>query len=302
MTIRLIDVPMDLGASERGVSLGPTAIRLAGLQERLHRLGHRVVDDPTRPLLVHRSQHEPGSSQAKYLQPILDLCLQLQDRVYETLERTTFPIVLGGDHSLALGSIAGVARYHRERGKVLGILWIDAHGDYNTPATTLSGNLHGMPLAILNGLGDTRFEPLCTAGEPIVLPQNTVLMATRDLDPGERELIRSQRVTTITMMQIDRHGIDAGVRQALSCLENCDAVHVSWDMDAVDPRDAPGVGTPVSGGLTLREAHYILESLAETRKVCSLDLVEVNPLLDHKNQTACLAVELVASLLGSRIL
>ncbi len=300
MRIRLIDVPIDLGASERGVSLGPTAIRLAGLEEKLQLLGHRLEEDspPIRP--NHCKRIEPENSRTKFLSAIKDVCLELHERVYQTACEGIFPIILGGDHSLAMGSITGISRYQIEKNKILGVLWIDAHGDYNTPETTPSGNLHGMPLAIINGLGDERFLPLCSPGQPTVLPQNTVLIGTRDLDPGERDLLRTQNVNVLTMMHLDQHGVDHCVHRALAFLENCDFIHVSLDMDCLDPSVAPGVGTPVGGGLTLREAHYILERLAETGKVCSLDLVEVNPLLDIKNQSARIAVELVGSILGSR--
>lgn len=302
MRIRLIDVPMDLGASERGVSLGPTAIRLAGLEEKLKSLGHTLDDEPVYPRFLSRHRRAPDESKTKYLATIMEVCSELNRQVYETANQGIFPIILGGDHSLALGSITAISRFQLEKNKILGIIWIDAHGDYNTPETTPSGNLHGMPLAVINGLGNESFLPLCSPGQPIVLPQNTVLMATRDLDPGERDLLRSQNVNVLTMMHLDRYGVDYCVHRALQCLENCDFIHVSLDLDALDPSVAPGVGTPVGGGLTLREAHYILESLAETGKVCSIDLVEVNPLLDIKNQSAKIAVELIGSLLGSRTL
>lgn len=301
MTIQLIDVPIDLGASERGVSLGPTALRMAGLEERLGRLGYEVMDDPAEPLYLPRHRQAPGEQKLRYLESIAEACSSLRRRVYGALVDGRLPLVLGGDHSLAMGSVSGAAEYCRERGLRLGLLWIDAHGDYNTPETTPSGNLHGMPLAVLNGLGHPKLLDLVGA-VPAVDPRYTVLFATRDLDPGEKALLRQSPARVITMMDIDAQGMRGSVELALRTLEACDVLHVSLDIDSLDPKTAPGVGTPVPGGLTYREAHFLLESLAETGKVRSVDLVEVNPLLDHRNRTARLAVELAASLLGSRIL
>ena len=302
MIVNIIDVPIDLGADERGVSLGPTAIRMAGLEDKLQTLGFKIAEEPTYPLFIPRRHAELGQQDTKYLSSILEISLSLREKVYRSKKNGEFPIILGGDHSLALGSISGLSQYYLEKNQSLGVIWIDAHGDYNTPQTTPSGNLHGMPLAILNGLGDERFSQLVQPGKPVLEATKTVLFAIRDLDPGEKELIKSQPVTAITMMQVDQMGIDASLKIALQRLHTCDAIHVSFDIDSLDPSIAPGVGTPVLGGLTYREAHYIMETLSENKKVGSLDLVEVNPLLDHKNQTAKMAVELLGSLLGSRIL
>ncbi|MEF3276027.1 MAG: arginase [Chloroflexus sp.] len=296
--VAIIGVPIDLGSGRRGVDMGPSAIRYAGLSRRLGELGYDVIDfgNLATPM-VETTPLPPPDSRLRYLEPIADVCARLADMVVEVVRQAMLPLILGGDHSIAIGSASGSARYRR-----LGLLWIDAHADFNDESTTPSGNVHGMPLAVLTGRG----HPLLTglAGRmPAFDPAQVVLIAVRDIDPLEREALRAAPITVFTMHDIDRRGMAAVMDQALSIVTRAtDGFHLSFDLDVVDPREAPGVGTPVSGGISAREAHLAMELIAESGALRSLDIVEVNPILDERNATAALAVELILSALGKRIL
>ncbi len=301
MSIVVLGFPMDLGAGRRGVDMGPSAMRIAGLRERLEALGYEVQDWGDLPIQVAEVQaiEDP---RARYLPEIARATEELAYRVHTVLESGKMPLVLGGDHSMSIGSIAGIARYCQEHQKTFGVIWIDAHPDMNTPETTPSGNIHGMPLAVSLGYGAAQLTQLLDFS-PKVDPANVVLVGIRSIDPGEKELIRTLRIRTYTMYEIDRDGIFKVATDAIDYLINrVDFLHISFDLDSVDPSVAPGVGTPVPGGLSYREAHFLMERLAETRKVHSLEVVEVNPILDVHNQSAEFAVGAVASCLGARIL
>jgi len=295
-TIAVIGATLDLGQGRRGVDMGPSAIRYAGLEERLTGLGFSV-DDSGNVLTSVVEATELEDERARYLPQISRTCALIAERVVAAVDAGKTPLVLGGDHSVALGTLSGLAS---ARG-VGGVLWIDAHGDLNTPETSPTGNVHGMPLAAAIGLGGDRFAdgPLTL---PAVDPSRVAILGARSLDPAERELLRRSEVTVLTMTEIDRIGIETAVERALDRIAGSGFVHVSLDMDALDPAIAPGVGTPVQGGLTYREAHLALELVAESGLAGSLEVVEVNPVLDHENRTAGLAVELVTSAFGARIL
>jgi arginase len=292
--VAVIGAGLDLGAGRRGVDMGPSAIRYAGLQERIAGLGREVVDwgDVEAGVAEATDVGDPG---ARYLGAILRSCARVAELVSEARGAGYVPLVLGGDHSIALGSIGGMAGADGPGGA----LWIDAHGDLNRPGTSPSGNVHGMPLAAALGAAGDAFE---SDAWPTPSLERAVLVGVRSLDEGERALIGELGVRVFTMSEIDRHGIERVVREALAFLEGSSFLHVSLDLDAVDPMVAPGVGTPVRGGLSYREAHLALELVAESERLDSLDLVEVNPILDQGNETALLAVELAASALGARIL
>jgi arginase len=297
MRICVIGAPIDLGADRRGVDIGPRAIRYAGLSEQLQRLGHSIHDvgDLNVPFAEGQAI---GNPHLKYLEPIVKVSEELARMVTMTLQAQEFPLVLGGDHSIALGSISGVARVHQP----LGVIWIDAHADFNTEETTPSGNIHGMILSALAGLGN----PLLThvgGWSPKVDPQRIVIVGARDLDEGEQRLLREQQIHVFTMSDIDRRGLATIIQQSIQIAGAGGApLHLSLDMDSLDPREAPGVGTPVRGGLSYREAHFAMEMIAETQRMVSMDVVEVNSILDQANSTALLAVELVLSALGKKIL
>ena len=283
---------MDLGAGRRGVDMGPSAIRLAGLEASLERLGYTVQDLGNINVPVAEAlQNKNG---LHYAEPIRETCAA----VYEELRKITqevFPIALGGDHSVSMGTVAGVA----QRGRT-GVLWIDAHADLNTPATSPSGNIHGMPLAHLLGHGDPRFLELWGGGA-VVRPEDIVFIGLRSLDRAERDFIRQHKIRAYTMKEIDGRGVAEVAVEALDYLQT-ERLHVSFDADVLEPSLAPGVGTPVPGGLTYREAHLLMELLADAERVTSLDLVEVNPILDVKNETGRIMVEMASSLLGKAIL
>jgi len=299
MNIHLIGVPMDLGAGRRGVDMGPSAIRIAGVTERLQRLGHAVVDEGD-IVIKPPEQQKVRNDKLRYLTEIVRACTILSSKVEAILQNSGFPLVIGGDHSIAIGTIAGIASYATSRNKTPGVLWIDAHGDMNTDRTTPSGNIHGMPLAASMGLG--AIELTSVGGDVRKLdPKNVVLIAIRDLDDGERDSIRKLGVNIFTMEQIDKYGMAVVMEKALRKMSKADFLHVSFDLDAVDPSVAPGVGTPVKGGLDYREAHLIMETLYEHGKVNSLEVVEVNPILDNRNQSAEFASELILSFFGKRI-
>ena len=296
MNIHIIGAPIDLGSGRRGVDMGPSAIRYAGLGERLVQLGYTVIDEGN--VTVPPPETFPiDHPHLKYLEPILGAC----ERLVEVVERSSgpndIPLVIGGDHSLALGSITGAVK---ARGSV-GVIWIDAHADFNTDQTTPSGNIHGMPLAALAGYGDERLVNI-GGFHPKISAEHIAIVAARDLDPGERDLLKEAHVHVFTMKDIDHLGLPETISHALEIATNgTNGLHVSFDMDCMDPREAPGVGTPVRGGITYREAHLVLELIADSGKLSSLDVVEVNPILDQENRTANLAVELILSALGKRI-
>jgi arginase len=299
--IHIIGVPLDLGAGRRGVDMGPSAVRIAGLDDRIAALGYDVIDlgDLDTPIPETKS---PGDTRKKYVGEIATVCQALFDRSRVALEAGGLPLVLGGDHSLAAGSVGAAAAHARAQGKPIGLLWIDAHGDMNTPASSTSGNVHGMPLAAL--LGQEPAELANLGGfAPKVLPKCTVIVGVRNLDDRERGMVRASGVHVFTMKDIDRLGIAAITEQAISIATDGTAgLHVSFDLDVCDPTIAPGVGTPVKGGLDYREAHMVMEMVADSRALQSLDVVEVNPVLDVQNATAMLATELVLSALGKDIL
>jgi len=297
MRVRVIGTPMDLGADRRGVDFGASAIRYANLNSRLRSLGHTVHDIGN--LVVPQPESQPlGNSKLKYLEPIVQVCEELAKVVTDTLEAGEFPLILGGDHSIALGSIAGVTRMHKN----VGVIWIDAHADFNTYETTPSGNIHGMILAASVGIGESRLTNM-GGWSPKVNKQNIVIVGARDLDPNEQVRLREHAIRVFTMSDIDQKGISDVMRQAITIAgQGNDGIHLSLDMDALDPKEAPGVGTPVKGGLTYREAHLAMEMIADSKQLVAMDVVEVNPILDRENATALLAVELVLSALGKKIL
>jgi len=295
--VTIVGAPLDLGQGRRGVDMGPSAIRYAGLEERLASFGCAVVDrgnvatPEPEALAVH-------DERARFLPEILEACARLGALVREVVLEGSVPLVLGGDHSIAMGTLSGLASAAGQRG---GVIWIDAHGDLNTPSSSPSGNVHGMGLAAALGLaGDGFAHPALHL--PAVDPERVVLVGVRSLDPAERTLIRDRGLRAITMTEIDRIGIERAMQEAIDRVSGAGFVHLSLDLDAVDPEIAPGVGTPVKGGLTYREAHLACELLAESQLVGSLELVEVNPILDRENGSAATAVELAASALGQSIL
>jgi arginase len=301
--VRLIGFPMDLGAARRGVDMGPSAIRIAGAAERLCDLGHIV--DETRNIDIPLREEIPAQSEghARFLEAIVEACTQLAVETALAVRAGSIPVTLGGDHSLAMGSVAGVATALAERGERVGLVWLDAHSDIHTPQTSASGNVHGMPIAHLLGHGDRQLSSIASV-VPALQPENVVLVGLRDVDPPERDHIRDWGVTAFTMRDIDERGIAAVMRDALEIAGRGTAgVHVSLDMDWLDPIDAPGVGTAVRGGATYREAHTGMEFGADRDEhLFALDVVEVNPVLDRHNRTAELAVGLIASALGQRVL
>jgi arginase len=302
--IRVIGVPLDLGASRRGVDMGPSAVRVAGLEARLEALGHQVVDGGNIRVEIAETQNS-GSANARFLQEIADTCTRTAEAVVQCLEDGMTPLVLGGDHSLAAGSVSGVAEFYRRQNQKIGVIWIDAHSDINTPETSPSGNVHGMPLAALLGLG-SGLEPLSQifGYSPKISPENTVILGVRDIDSAERENIRRAGIAEVyTMRDIDERGMRTVMEEALRAAGRGTAgYHVSLDMDWIDPEDAPGVGTPVRGGVTYREAHLAMEILADHGRLLSFEIVEVNPVIDDRNRTADLAVELACSAFGKKIL
>jgi len=293
-TIRIIGVPIDLGQSKRGVDMGPAALRYAGLAEKLEALGHRVIDNGNIPVPVRETVSDEAGQH--YLPSIASVCNSVYEVARQAVAAGETPLFLGGDHTLAIGSIGGISDTSR-----CGLLWIDAHADFNTPETTISHNIHGMTLALLLGEG---YPELVGVGRPgaKMRPQDVVMIAIRELDPGERERLRSSGITVYTMRDIDERGIGTVVREALERLEQHDRIHVTLDMDCLDPQSAPGVGTSSPGGLSSREAQLMMELIADCGCCCGMDIVEINPVLDRNNRTARLATDLAASLFGKRIL
>jgi arginase len=299
--IRIIGVPMDLGQSRRGVDMGPSALRVAGLLVRLKQLGHQVEDSGN--VSVRQAEEQPyGEKRAKYLNEIAETCRGLAEMVERTLQEGFTPLVLGGDHSIAVGSMSGVASHFRKQSKRIGYLWLDAHGDMNTPESSPSGNVHGMPLASIMGYGAPELVELLDF-KPKVEPRNVALVGVRDLDAKERKLVKESGVHVFTMRDIDERGMREVMSEALKFAnDEADGVAVSLDMDFVDPSDAPGVGTPVRGGVTYREAHLAMEMIADSEAMVSLEVVEINPVIDLHNKTALLGVEMILSGLGKKIL
>ncbi len=298
MRIRVIGVPMDLGADRRGVDIGASAIRYAGLNDHLQRLGFSVNDVGNIVVPLPESQPTGNDPQMKYLDQIVHVSEELATVVTAAIQNEEFPLILGGDHSIALGSITGVARVHED----IGVIWVDAHADFNTHETTPSGNIHGMVLSALAGLGHPRLTGI-GGWSPKISMQTIVIVGARDLDPEEQVLLRAQQIHVFTMTDIDQRGIFAIMQEALEIASQAThGIHLSLDMDSLDPREAPGVGTPVRGGLTYREAHLAMELVASSGRLVSMDAVEVNPILDRENATAQLAVELILSALGKKII
>jgi arginase len=298
--IEIIGVPVDLGAGRRGVDMGPSAIRVADIESRLEQLGHRVHDSGDLDVMIPETQRV-GEDTLRYKAPILAICDALRKSVQAALKKKRLPLVLGGDHSIAIGSVAGTALHHAHQGESIGLIWFDAHGDANTPATTPSGNIHGMSLAVSLGMGD---HDLVNLGgrAPKVQARNTVLIGIRDIDAGERENLKKCGVTVYTMRDLDERGMRDVVDEAIRIAsDGTSGIHLSFDLDVVDPEDAPGTGTPVWGGITYREAHLAMEMLADRAQIVAVDLVEVNPVLDTQNMTGILAAELAQSVLGKRI-
>ncbi len=292
--IRIIGIQLDLGQKQRGVNMGPSAIRFAGLSAKLKRLGFELHDSgnlfvPVRDSLLDQEQ-------GTFLHSIQQVCQAAYDAGKQAVAEGYIPLFLGGDHSLAIGTIGGVS--HR---RPTGVIWIDAHGDANTPQTSPSGSIHGMPVAALLGEG---YPELVNVGRPgaKLLGKDMVMIGIRDLDGKEREWLRQSGIRVYTMRELDERGMSAVIREALQILEHCDRLHVSLDMDSLDPSVAPGVGTPSPGGLSYREAQLLMEIVADSGKLASVDVVEINPILDHRNSTAEIAVELIASLFGKSIL
>jgi arginase len=299
--VHIIGVPLDLGGARRGVDMGPSAVRIAGLGEAIAQLGRQVIDKGNLPAPIAETE-DLRDRHKQYIDPIAAVCRSLHASCLTSLEAGALPLVLGGDHSLAAGSVAASSDFIRQlNGKPLGVIWVDAHGDMNTPQTTTSGNVHGMPLAAL--LGGEPSELASIGQMPSVLPQHTVLVGIRNLDEDEKGQIRAAGVHVFTMKDIDRQGIATIAERAIEIASSgTGGIHVSFDLDVCDPSIAPGVGTPVKGGLDYRESHVIMELVADSNQLIALDLVEVNPTLDNRNATAEFTAELALSALGKRIL
>ena len=299
--VHIHGVPLDLGGGRRGVDMGPSALRIAGLGERLTTIGCSVLDrgNLETPIAETRAERDPRK---KYVREIARVCQRLYQQVYQSLSEGAVPVVLGGDHSLAAGSVGASADFNAAAGADIGLLWVDAHGDMNTPASTSSGNVHGMPLAALLGPEPAELSRI-GARSPKVRAEKTVLIGIRNLDEPEKERIRESGVHVFTMKDIDRDGIARVMERALALAgQSTTGIHVSFDLDVCDPAIAPGVGTPVKGGLNYREAHMVMEMVADSGLLRALDLVEINPILDAQNQTAILGAELALSAFGQRIL
>jgi arginase len=298
LTIEIIGVPSDLGANIRGANMGPASLRIANLKTKVEQQGFGVIDlgDVHVPI---RESLPPEIQNEKYLTPIKELCETLASMTEAILDRQHLPLIIGGDHSVAIGSVSGVLRHFHQKGQHVGLVWIDAHADLNTPSTSPSGNIHGMPLAVLIGQGHPVLTAISTAK---LRPQNCVLIGIRNIDDEEKRILRQSNIKYYTMRDIDEKGMFTVMREAMAhASEGTAGIHVSFDIDGIDPRYAPGVSTPVSGGLTLREAHLAMEMLAETQKVVSIEFVELNPFMDVGAQSANVTVDLLLSVLGKSI-
>lgn len=295
--LSIIGVPMDLGQTRRGVDMGPSAIRYAGVIERIENIGYSVEDKGNIEIALAERVHSDENTNLKNLKAVADASERLAQTVSDVITNKRFPLVLGGDHSIAIGTLAGVSRHYKN----LGVIWYDAHGDLNTADTSPSGNIHGMPLAASIGIGD---DALTRIGgyTPKVKPENIVIIGARSLDKGEKELIKEKGIKVYTMHEIDRMGMTKVMEETILYLrDKTDGVHLSLDLDGLDPHDAPGVGTPVIGGISYRESHLAMEMLAESQLITSAEFVEVNPILDERNKTATVAVALMGSLLGEKL-
>ncbi|CDQ41329.1 MULTISPECIES: arginase [Virgibacillus] len=295
--ISIIGVPMDLGQSRRGVDMGPSALRYAGAIEKLEELKYQIYDLGDIPIIRPDKPNTDHDSKLKNLKQVVEANQKLSEMVDQEVTKGHFPLIFGGDHSIAIGSLAGISKHYDN----LGVIWYDAHGDLNSSETSPSGNIHGMPLAVSLGIGD---DKLTAIGDyvPKVKPENIVIIGARSLDLGERELIRNKGIQVYTMHEIDRLGMPAVMEEAIGYLQNrTDGVHLSLDLDGLDPSEAPGVGTPVIGGITYRESHLAMEMLEESSMLTSAEFVEVNPILDEKNKTATVAVGLMGSLFGEKL-
>lgn len=295
--LSIIGVPMDLGQTRRGVDMGPSAIRYAGVIERIENIGYSVEDKGNIEIALAERVHSDENTNLKNLKAVADASERLAQTVSDVITNKRFPLVLGGDHSIAIGTLAGVSRHYKN----LGVIWYDAHGDLNTADTSPSGNIHGMPLAASIGIGD---DALTRIGgyTPKVKPENIVIIGARSLDEGEKELIKEKGIKVYTMHEIDRMGMTKVMEETILYLrDKTDGVHLSLDLDGLDPHDAPGVGTPVIGGISYRESHLAMEMLAESQLITSAEFVEVNPILDERNKTATVAVALMGSLLGEKL-
>ncbi|HXE75871.1 MAG TPA: arginase [Candidatus Xenobia bacterium] len=299
--VRIIGVPMDLGQDRRGVDMGPSALRVAGLNARIRALGYAVEDLGNIAVRVPEEM-QVGAKRAKYLPEIAATCAELAKVVSRALDEGSLPLLLGGDHSLAIGSLAGVSAHYRKRKQKVGLVWLDAHADMNTPETSPSGNVHGMPFAATLGFGPKELTDIAGFGRKIA-PENASLVGARNLDPAEKRIVRESGLRVFTMREIDERGMRAVMEEALArATAGTAGFAVSLDMDFVEPHDAPGVGTPVRGGVTYREAHLAMEMIADSGKMVSMEVVEINPVIDSHNKTAQLGVELVLSALGKKIL
>lgn len=299
--VQIIGVPLDLGAGRRGVDMGPSALRICEIQKRLQKLGYDVLDIGNIHVPIAETQHY-GHEKLKFLPEIAKVCMELSLVVEKVLVDGYFPLTLGGDHSVAIGSVAGVASFFKKRGSKFGIIYFDAHGDMNTPESTPSGNIHGMPLAVCLGLGAAELTNI-GGFQPKLDARSCALVGVRSLDEREKRIVAESGITVFTMRDIDEKGMSEVMREALKIATiGSDGLHVSFDMDIIDPSHAPGVGTSAKGGVTYREAHLAMEIVADSGLLTSLDLVEVNPVLDSANATAALGAELILSALGKRIL
>jgi arginase len=299
--IAIIGAPMDLGAGRRGVDMGPSALRVAGLNEKIALLGYEIEDLGN--IVVDQPESLPvGPENARYLPQIAHTCARLAEIVEQAADKGRVPLVLGGDHSVAMGTVAGMSAHFRKAGEKIGLIWIDAHADMNTPQSSPSGNVHGMPLACIVGLGPPELTGL-DGPAPMVEPRNVAIIGLRSVDEIERLNVRGAGVHPFTMRDIDERGLRSVMREAIErATRGTAGFHLSFDMDAIDPVEAPGVGTPVRGGMTYREAHLAMETVCDSGRMTSIEVVEVNPVIDEVNRTALLAVELIMSAMGKRIL
>lgn len=302
--IQIINVPLDLGASKRGTDAGPSALRIAGLGSEIKKLGFKLQAELNlhAPVLGQKSKENPVDKSARYKPEILHVCKELAEHTYRTLEADHFPLILGGDHSVAMGSVSAVSTFYREQNQEIGLIWFDAHGDMNTPESSFSGNIHGMPLAHLLGDGDQDFIDILSKGKKLK-PENVALIGIRDIDSKERERIHQSGIHTYTMRDIDERGMFSICQEALQIVNDGTAgFHLSFDLDGCDPTVIPGTGTKVPGGVNYREAHLLLELCAESQQMLAMDMVELNPFLDERNISAERAVALIRSALGESIL
>jgi len=301
MDIAVTNVHLDLGAGRRGTDMGPSAMHVAGLLPKIRDLGHVIAEIKSLGTSTFE-EGDPGEHSARFLPVIRKVCTELADTVEAAVEAGRFPLVLGGDHSQAIGTISGMTRAYKRQGKRLGVLWFDAHTDMNTPDSSPSGNIHGMPLATLLGTGDASLKALSGDG-PALHAQDVVVFGARDVDAAESPVVKELGVRVYTMSEIDRRGTARCAEEAINHISrHTDGLHLSFDLDGVDPRDAPGVGTPVPGGLSLRESHMVCEMMSQTGRLCGMEMVELNPTLDKANETADLAVWLILSAMGKRIM